>query len=392
VFYTHSSIALPNSPRCSYLSFNVTSSTAISDAWVTTGNFAGAPAYLALGGNDSGILHVGPLAAGQTTPAFFYACSSYTGGAVTAAQTYDIKTYSGNPSYGGTLQSTVGFSTTIDDSVIQAAANTVNALWADVNPAILGATATLTIDGDTGTIGCVNPPSTCTGSQAGPIIFSPATFPNWRADTYVVVASNIVLSGGNSATYNNALYIDSLPSAATTHYTATYYFRTASTTATTTTLSPVNFIASGTQIKHTNLSTGTYSTGSTVTMQQPQNTMLLAKAVNLSTLPAQGGKVTYTLSATNSGTYDVSLDSFNDVLPTGVTYVANSTTFNNSNFADPYISGSNLIWSSTFIIPAGTTRTLIFQATLPATPGTYTNSATAMIGNVITRYHLVHQR
>jgi len=230
VFYTHSSIALPNSPRCSYLSFNVTSSTAISDAWVTTGNFAGAPAYLALGGNDSGILHVGPLAAGQTTPAFFYACSSYTGGAVTAAQTYDIKTYSGNPSYGGTLQSTVGFSTTIDDSVIQAAANTVNALWADVNPAILGATATLTIDGDTGTIGCVNPPSTCTGSQAGPIIFSPATFPNWRADTYVVVASNIVLSGGNSATYNNALYIDSLPSAATTHYTATYYFRTASTT------------------------------------------------------------------------------------------------------------------------------------------------------------------
>jgi len=118
-------------------------------------------------------------------------------------------------------------------------------------------------------------------------------------------------------------------------------------------------------------------------MQQPQNTMLLAKAVNLSTLPAQGGKVTYTLSATNSGTYDVSLDSFNDVLPTGVTYVANSTTFNNSNFADPYISGSNLIWSSTFIIPAGTTRTLIFQATLPATPGTYTNSATAMIGNVI---------
>lgn len=383
VIYTNSSVALPNSPRCNYLSFNVSSSTAISDAWVTASNFAGVPLYLALGGNDSGISHIGPLAAGQVTPVFFYVCSSYTGSGVTGAQTYDIKTYSGNPAYSGLLQSTNSFSNTIDDSVNQASPNTVNALWADVNPAILGATATLTIDGDTGTIGCANPPSTCAGASAGPIVFSPATFPGWRADTYQVVGSNIVLSGGNSATYNNSLYIDSLPSSSTTHYTATYYFRTAATTATTVTLSPVNFIASGGNIKHTNLGSGAYAAGSSITMQPPQNTLLLAKSVNLSTLPAQGGVVTYTLSATNSGTSDISLDSFNDVLPAGAIYVAGSTTFNNASFANPFISGATLIWSSTFAIPAGTTRTLIFQATLPATPGTYTNSATGLIGTAL---------
>ena len=60
-----------------------------------------------------------------------------------------------------------------------------------------------------------------------------------------------------------------------------------------------------------------------------------------------------------------------------------STTFNNVSFADPYISGSTLYWASTFTIPANSTRTLIFQATLPATPGTYTNSATARIGNAV---------
>jgi len=323
VFYTHSSIALPNSPRCNYLSFNVTSSTAISDAWITISSFG---ANLSLGGGDNGLFHAGPLAAGQTTAAFYYVCSSYTGGGVTTAQTYNINTYSGNPSAGGTVQNTTGFSTTLDDSTIQAAANQVNAIWADINPSVLGATTTLTVDGDTGTIGCVNPPSTCTGAAAGPLVFNPATFPNWRADSYELVGSSIVLSQGNSGTYNNALYIDSLPSSSTTHYDAVYYFRPIATTASTTSLSPVNYIASGTQMKHTNLGSGAYATaGGLLPILPAQNTVLLAKAVSAATLPAQGGVVTYTLNATNYGSYDLSLDSFIDVLPAGATYVTGST-------------------------------------------------------------------
>jgi len=387
VFYTDSGATgttATTSPRCNYLAFNVSSSTAISDTWITISSFAGTGAYLSLGGGDSGVFHAGPLAAGQSTTAFYYVCSSYTAGGVTAAQTYNINTYSGNPSAGGTLQNTTGFSSIIDDSTIQAAANQVNAIWADINPSVLGATTTLTVDGDTGTIGCVNPPSACAGATAGPLTFNPATFTNWRADSYELVGSSIVLSQGNSGTYNNTLYIDTLPASSTTHYNAIYYFRPIATTASTTTLSPVNYIASGTQMKHTALNSGAYAAaGGLLPILPAQNTVLLAKTVSTSTLPAQGGVVTYTLSATNNGSYDLSLDSFIDVLPAGATYVTGSTTFNNASFANPYISGSTLSWSSIFTIPAGTTRTLIFQATLPATPGTYTNSATARIGNAV---------
>ncbi len=385
IFYTDST-ATPTPPMCNYLAFNVSSSTAISDAWITISSFAGTGAYLSLGGGDGGMFHSGPLSAGQSTTAFYYVCSSYIGTPTSAAQTYDINTYSGNPSAGGTLQNTTGFSTPIVDKVIEANSNQVNAIWADINPSVLGATTTLTVDGDTGTIGCANPPSTCTSGNglSGPLAFNPATFANWSANAYQLVGTSIVLSQGNSGTYNNTLYIDNVAASSTTHYNAIYYFRPVATTASTTTLSPVNYIASGTQVKHTSLNSGAYAAaGGLLPILPAQNVMLLAKSVSSATLPAQGGVVTYTLSATNTGPYDLSLDSFIDVLPTGATYVTGSTTFNNVSFADPYISGSTLNWSSTFTIPAGTMRTLIFQATLPATSGTYTNSATARIGNAI---------
>lgn len=384
VFYTDSNAGTATtSPKCTYLSFNITSTAAINDAWVTIGNFAGAPSYLSMGGGDDGIFHFGPMNAGETKPVFYYVCSTYAAGGTTAAQTYDITTYSGNPLAGGISQGFTSFSTTIDDSVIEAAANTVNTIWADINPSVLGATTTLTVDGDTGTIGCVNPPSTCAGTK-GPLAFNPATFTDWQAASYELVATSIVLSAGNSGTYDNVLYIDNVAAGSTTHYVVTYYFRPVSTTASTTTLSPVSYLASGTQIKHTKLTSGAYAaSGGLLPILPAQNSMLLAKTVSHATLPAQGGVVTYTLSAANSAAYDISLDSFIDILPAGATYVPGSTTFNDVSFTDPGISGSTLTWSSLFNIPAGSTRTLIFQATLPATPGAYTNSATARIGNAI---------
>ncbi|MDT8453410.1 MAG: hypothetical protein RQ936_11875, partial [Gammaproteobacteria bacterium] len=380
VFYTNSDAGgATTSPQCNYLSFDLTSSTAIADAWVTLG----VSGSLYMGGGDDGLYHFGPMAAGETKPVFFYVCSSLIGGG-TVASDYTVTTYSGKPSAGGVIEGVKGFTTVIDDGVIEAQSNKVVAIWADINPSVLGATTTLTVDGDTGTIGCVNPPSTCTGSEGGPLAFNPATFTDWRADAYELVATSIVLSGDNSGTYDNLLYLDSLASSADTHYNAIYYFRPVSTTASTTTLSPVSYIASGTQIKHTGLNSGVYKdTGGLLPILPAQNEILLAKSVSHATLPAQGGVVTYTLSATNQGSYSVSLDSFIDMLPAGAAYVPGSSTFNNVSFPDPYITGSTLDWSSLFDIPAGSTRSLIFQATLPAVPGLYINSATARIGNAV---------
>jgi len=386
VFYTDSGTGTPTtSPRCNYLSFSITTDTAINDAWATISTFGGTPVYLALGGGDDGLAHFGPMAAGQTQYAYFYVCSSFTGGGTVAGQTYNVTAYSGNPLFGGiAIGAPTAFTTTIDDSVIEAAANTVNAIWADINPSVLGATTTLTVDGDTGTIGCVNPPSTCAGASKGPLSFSPATFTNWRADAYELVGVSIVLSVGNTGTYNNVLYLDNVASGSNTHYNAIYYFRPIATTAATTTLSPVSYLASGTQIKHTKLTSGAYAVaGGLLPILPAQNTVVLAKSVSTTSLPAQGGVVTYTLTATNGGSYDLNLDSFIDILPAGATYVANSSTYNDAALPDPTISGSTLSWSSYFVIPAGSSRSLIFQVTLPATPGTYTNSVTARIGNAI---------
>lgn len=384
-FFTHSTIGGRTPPQlnpiCNYVSFNVSSTIAINDAWATIGAFAGG--FLALGGGDDGLTHFGPMAAGETKQAFFYICSTYTAGGTSVAQTFNVTTYSGNPLAGGVLQSTTPFSMLIDDSMIQANPNTVNAIWADINPSILGATTTLTVDGDTGSMGCTGIYSTCGAlGGGGPLAFTPAAFTDWRADAYELVAVGIVLSLGNTGTYNS-LYINQVPSAQTTHYTATYYFRPVATTASTTTLSPIAFLPSGNPLKHTALNSGVYNTGGLLPILPAENKVLLVKSVSHATLPAQGGVVTYTISASNGGAYALSLDSFNDVLPAGVTYVPGSTTYNGVSFADPVISGPNVTWSSFFTIPAGTTRTLVFQATLPATPGTYTNSVTARIGNAI---------
>ncbi|MDH3342900.1 MAG: hypothetical protein OEM07_04170, partial [Gammaproteobacteria bacterium] len=381
-FYTNSDAGTATtSPKCNYLSFDIQNNgAAIADAWVKIDSFSG---NLSLGGGDNGISHFGPMAAGEIKPAFFYVCSSYTGGGAVSGEGYTVTTYSGRPSAGGDSDFNT-FTTTIDDGVIQANPNQVNAIWADINPSILGATTTLTVDGDTGTIGCTVPPSTCTGSEAGPLAFNPATFTDWRADAYELVASNIVLSIGNTGTYPNTLYLDALASSSTSHYVVTYYFRPVSTTEATTTLSPVSYIASGTQIKHTALNKGAYAAaGGLLPILPAVNKVSLAKSVSHATLPAQGGVVTYTLSATNSGAYALSLDSFIDNLPAGASYVPGSTTFNNVSFPDPVISGDQLDWSSLFDIPAYSTRSLIFQATLPATPGTYTNSATGLVGNAV---------
>lgn len=380
--YTDTGTTNPGVPSCGYISLNVTDTAAITDAWVTISGFTGG--YLSLGGGDDGAYHIGTMPAGQTRPVFYYICSSYTGG-VSPAQTYDIKLYNGNPSAGGSqVDTTTTLSTTVDNSVIQANPNTVNVIISGPNPAALGGIVTMTVDGDTGTIGCKNPPSACTGSAAGPLYLTPATFSNWRADAFELVGSNITLSGGNSASYDNTLYIDSLPSSSNTHYVATYYFRAVGATGVTTSLSPVSYIASGTQIKHTSLSSGAYSiAGGLQPVESAQAAVVLTKAVSHATLPAQGGRVTYTLTATNTGLAAVSMDSFIDVLPVGATYVTGSSSFNGTGMADPGITGTTLTWSSLFSIPAGTSRTLVFQADLPATPGTYTNAASARIGSVV---------
>lgn len=388
VFFTHSGA----NPKCSYRSFNVTSTTAVSDAWARIENLTSSLAIGTGQGNDDGIFHFGAFTAGQTKAAYFYICSTYAGGATVASQGFNLFVYDRNPALGGqqTLGSTSS-SFTINDNVIEAAANKVTVIFSGPNPATLGGTMTMTVEGDTGTMGCKNVTGDlCTGSSAGgPMAFTPASFTDWRSDAYELIGNNITLSGSaNAGSYDNTLYISSLATSADTHYVATYYFRAVTTTAVTTTLSPVGYISSGTQIKHTNISGGAYSTtgGNTglLPIEPASNTLVLGrKLVSDATLPAAGGTLTYTLEFTNSGSAPVNVDSIYDDLPAGLTFVSGSSSWNGTSIPDPVLTGTiTRVWSGTFTIPANSVRNLVFQATV-TTPGTYTNQATGRVGSTV---------
>lgn len=370
VFYTDTSVS-PNLV-CNYQSFTVTSTTAVADAWAGIGSFTGP---LALGGGEDGKFHFGAFTAGQTKAAFFYVCSSFTGSTTTGG--YSVTIYDRDPALGSptTLGGPTSFTVGIDNTLIQAATNVVNVIFSGPNPGVLGGIVTMTVQGDTGTIGNAPGPN-------GPLSFTPAAYTTWRADAYELIGTNITLSGGNSGSFDNTLYLATLSGGSNTTYSATYYFRATSTTATATSLSPVGYMASGTQIKHTDTTKGAYS-GGLLPIEPASNTVLMSKLVSAATLPAQGGRVTYTVRLSNGGADPVTLDSIVDVLPAGATYVAGSSSYSGIAIADPLVFGTTRIWSGTFTVPASSARDLIFQVDLPATPGTYVNSVSGRIGSTV---------
>ncbi|HEX8337218.1 MAG TPA: hypothetical protein VF621_10850, partial [Pyrinomonadaceae bacterium] len=130
---------------------------------------------------------------------------------------------------------------------------------------------------------------------------------------------------------------------------------------------------------HYNNDYGTGGGAPTITATSPAIT--LSKLSSAATVTAAGATVTYTLRATNAGTSSVTLNDFIDTPPTSPAapaYVNGSSTFNGAAIANPTSAGGKLTWSGSFVVPAGTSRDLTFQMTIPNKPGTYTNNAVAM--------------
>ena len=355
VFYIDTSKSpVLNSAYVSYVITN-DSATTYSNLWVKIGSFTGG--VLNLSTNENGESNLGTLAPGAAKPVFFYLSAS---GATTTAQGHTINIYQGHPSYGGTIITNQTFSLRSVQETIAANANKVNTVVYGPDPPTLGGIVTIVVDGDTGTIG-----------SAGILWYSPAAYADWPANAYDMVGSVITFSGANTGSYTNRLLIN-LTNSADTHYVATYRFRAVGVTVAPSTVSPVGYLSSGTQIKHT----GTGNFGGLQPIQPATNLTWLTITANTNQLYA-AGTITYTITITNSSTNAVTLDRVNDVLPSGVSYVGGSSTFNGSSFADPYISGQNLNWVSTFDLPATSTRTFTFQASYTSTPGSYTNSALA---------------
>lgn len=138
----------------------------------------------------------------------------------------------------------------------------------------------------------------------------------------------------------------------------------------------MTWISSGTPEKHNDL-----ADIASVAVPVPQDNTTLSKTAS-PTAATANGTINYTITATNNSGVDVFLDSFKDTLPTGVTYVNNSSQYAAVALANPTIAGQMLTWSSVFRVPANGTASLTYQATLPAniTCQTFINSAVAFVG------------
>src|SRR5438093_1453874 len=179
-----------------------------------------------------------------------------------------------------------------------------------------------------------------------------------------------------------------IPWSTTSCYTAIYKLRARSTTTSSQVVSPIVHVASGTQYKHTDAS----SLASLDPISAIGSQIRLVKSVSPTTLP-NGGTASYRIRFSNTGSNsgcppeepnckDVSLDDIVDVLPSSpaaASYVAGTAQFNGAAIADPSISGANLTWVRAFTIPAGGTRDLTFDASIPNPPGSYVNTAVAHI-------------
>jgi uncharacterized repeat protein (TIGR01451 family) len=366
VFYYDTSIT--PQLRCMYVSYSVTNDGAYQpDVYATVGSFTGG--VIGLAPNEDGVVHLGAMNAGETKMAFFYLQASGSGDSV-IPQTHTVRVYSGNPSAGAPQIGSALFTLTPVLETIKANANKVTTVISGPNPATLGGTLTMTVTGETGTIGA-----------AKVLAFTPATYTGWSANSYELYQSTITLSGSNTGTYSNMLLIPpaSITSTANTAYEAVYLFRAVNFTGGPTAVSPVNYISSGTQVKHTD--TSGYASLSPV--QQITNTTVITKLVNTAVV-FNATVVTYTARITNSGSSEVQIDQVTDTLPTSpaaVTYVAGSSAYDGAAIPDPAVVGSTLIYARTFTIPANSTRDLTYQVNIPSTAGTYTNR---VVGNIAT--------
>lgn len=145
----------------------------------------------------------------------------------------------------------------------------------------------------------------------------------------------------------------------------------------------------GTNIKYT----GNYDTDPTIVFSfpTPSNPFTIAKSVNRSALVKGNGphSVTYTVTITNPSPYATVIDQFTDTLPAGVSFqaIAGGSGVTTANSASTPASGASGtigfsgLFGSSYTLAGNSSLSLVYSAAVPDVVGTYTNSASAIVGN-----------
>ena len=336
----------------------------LADAWVKADTFTSSNLVLGLGANENGVYHLGSFPTGTTKPAFFFLNAT----AETATtQSHTIHLYSGKPGAGGVEVASQVFTNTTENS-IEASSNKIDDTGSTVStttPAV-GGDIVVTVKGHTGTIG-----------SAKVLSFTAALHKDWAAKGFRLIGTEISVAGLAAQYDTLVIPTDAATSTADTPYTAKYTFRAVEATSGTTATSPSGHISSGTQVKHTSDS----SFGNIPLIQPVVNYTTIAASMSPSSVGASGTS-TVTVTLTNTGSTDVTLDDVVATLQSGLSY-GGSPTYAGSSISAPIVSGQVVTFVYPFAVPAGTSRTLTFVVTAPAAMGSYTVTPIAHSGDTV---------
>lgn len=390
-----------------YVSYTVKNNgSSRSNLWMQLSGFTGGA--LGLANPQDSAMPVGTVAGGASGTSFFLLKATTSS---TTAQSHLVTVYSGKPGLSGSVPLyTCTYTFSKVSETIKAAANKVNAM-SRLAPltTVLGDRFIVQVEGDTGTIGSGN------ATDKSVLWLSPAARSTWPTQALRLESTSITFKKNNTTagTITNRLSITldeiralnssgGIPTAKSFSYIAQYTFRIIGSTSAAVAPTPVAQIASGTQMKHTDMATVT-SAGSTAfgtgVSIAPTVSLKATKSIG-ATATISGGYTTlaYTVSLQNTGSNAVTVDQVVDTPSTELTYVPGSAKFGGAAIPDPEVdSGGHLVFVGPFSVPAATTSTITYSLRATSCDSgsfSFSNSVlayvgTAVVGSTATTYQQV---
>jgi uncharacterized repeat protein (TIGR01451 family) len=233
------------------------------------------------------------------------------------------------------------------------------------------------------------------GSDVGDeFMFQPSGGQNFNAGCFRMVGSRVMASNIAPVTVGttNTLYFTQGQKQAGNGYTATIrYFFEYQCANTTTTARPYAMQTSGNALKYT----GNYDGSGSISMSFPgaTNPFTITKTKDRSfAVAGTATTLKYTVTISNPSLYDSRISQIVDTLPAGASFAAidaasQVTAANSSSLPSAGATGTITFQGKqdvSYLIAAGGSVTLVYTVTIPATAGTYTNSAQGYFGQATT--------
>lgn len=370
-----------------YVGYQITTSTSQKNVWAHIDGFTGGVVKLANPADES--LQLGDMSGSSDTKTAYFLLTAPTSSS--NAQSHVVHIFTGKPdATGSTEKYTCTFTFTKVSETIKAAANKVNSVTPSVSSYVLGANMTVVVNGDCGTVGSG---TTLDGDM---IWVSPASRSTWPTEALRLVGTRLridTVSNLNSPFYDktNVLQVKALRSYMSNpykcYYEATYTFKIIGTTQAAISLSPIAQISSGTQIKHTDM---TSIPSNTLTTNSVTIAATVTKSIATATTQTSGKtNLNYTITLANqNASNSLTFDEIVDTPDTGLAYVANSVRVAGAVSAEPVTdSAGKLIFSQPITVAASSSVAITYTmqektACTLSTSIAYTNSAIGKVGSI----------